>query len=126
MVAPVTCSSSIRASLVQQSETLVTLLLVVLSDGLWPGLDLWSVLVTLERCQNLPPPMSIHFRFAVQMVLLIRTSFSTASEAVKSRAFLRCALNQGCLFAALEVLARQFQPILEGYMMFAALPPWRV
>jgi hypothetical protein len=118
---PVTCSSSIRASLVQQSETLITLLLVVLSDGLWPGLDLWSVLVTLERCQNLPPPMSIHFRFAVQMVLLIRTSFSTASEAVKSRAFLRCALNQGCLLAALEVLGRQFQPILEGYMMDHAI-----
>jgi hypothetical protein len=117
----VTCSSSIRASLVQQSETLVTLLLVVLSDGLWPGLDLWSVLVTLERCQNLPTPMSIHFRFAVQMVLLIRTSFSTASEAVKSRAFIRCALNQGCLLAALEVLGRQFQPILEGYMMDHAL-----
>ncbi|CUG90866.1 Hypothetical protein, putative [Bodo saltans] len=51
------------------------------------------------------------------MVLLIRTSFASASEAVKSRAFIRCALNQGCLLAALEVLGRQFQPILEGYMM---------
>lgn len=114
-VATAAACSSLRAPVIQQVETLVTLLLLVLSDGLWPGLDLWSVLVALER------PQSMHFRFAVQMVLLIRTSFASASEAVKSRAFIRCALNQGCLLAALEVLGRQFQPILEGYMMDHAL-----
>ncbi|KAI5688211.1 hypothetical protein MNV84_04253 [Leishmania braziliensis] len=44
------------------------------------------------------------FRFASQLVYVVRSTFPAASHALRTRILLRLTLNQGCLLAALELL----------------------
>lgn len=103
-------------------ESLITSLVVTLSDGLWSGLDLWSVLQALERVQHLPGAEAQQtYRFGYQIIHLIKTMLVSEPEAIKTRAFFRCALNQKCLLASLQLLRSKFLPIVEGYMQENAL-----
>lgn len=131
----VLCSSSTTHAIVTCVETLVTRIVRILSSGLYAGLDLWSVLATLERrfvtggSGNGNATDDLAFvtvsqdecSFAASMITFIKTSFSNVAEVVKTRAFVRQALNRGCLLACLEILARFYEPIVEGYMMDEAL-----
>lgn len=202
------CTCSSRAAVVTSVESMITRLIGVLSSGLYAGLDLWCVIVVLERTrtstnteardsgdafnktsrnalkaakavkkkasaffsplqriirkkladegensdedrgsrscssgsgsegsvgtseghhkqqqqsklvwkqsEDIPPYVAF---FARDLVGFIKSSFSTAPDAVKTRAFFRHALNRGCLLAALEILARYYPPVLEAYLM---------
>ncbi|CAG9574632.1 conserved hypothetical protein [Leishmania major strain Friedlin] len=110
-------------------EDFLTELTRVLSIGLCDDdLGLWSVLELLEcvpaRMQAVaeatatapetaalskhgaqePLQQLQRFRFASQLVYLVRSAFPATAPAVRARIFLRLTLNQGCLVAALELL----------------------
>ncbi|KAG5500810.1 hypothetical protein JIQ42_04835 [Leishmania sp. Namibia] len=52
------------------------------------------------------------FRFASQLVYVVRSTFHAASHTLRARIFLRLTLNQGCLLAALELLRQWCWPEL--------------
>ncbi|KAG5478297.1 hypothetical protein CUR178_05012 [Leishmania enriettii] len=52
------------------------------------------------------------FRFASQLVYVVRSTFHAASHTLRARILLRLMLNQGCLLAALELLRQWCWPEL--------------
>ncbi|ORC88793.1 uncharacterized protein TM35_000152240 [Trypanosoma theileri] len=108
-------SGSQSISMKESSELLVTNLIRVLSLGLHEGLDLWTVLETLERVPNKiaqeelsnPARKALHrLKFSGQLVYVVKSTFVRSTAAVRTRALLRLALNQGVLLAALELISR--------------------
>ncbi len=108
---------------IEAVENLVLHLAKVLSDGLYAGLDLWSVLQTLERIDGRLPSDEARamFRFAPNLIQLIKSSMPKAHEFIKTKAFLRLALNGGYLLASLELLGEFNDDIVTSYMMDHAL-----
>ncbi|KAK7195580.1 hypothetical protein NESM_000486600 [Novymonas esmeraldas] len=107
-------------------EGFLTELTRVLSIGLCDAdLGLWSVLELLEcvpgrmlavaeaagmdasaPASAVRPLLQHHqrYRFASQLVHVVRTTFPAVAHAVRARILLRLMLNQGCLLASLELL----------------------
>ena len=123
---PTQCSSAEErdqaVGSIEAVENLVLHLTRVLSDGLYAGLDLWSVLQTLDRIDSrLSPEAKPLYKFAPHLVFVIKSSMPKANEFLKTKAFLRLALSTGCLLASLELLAVYNEDIVTSYMMDHAL-----
>ncbi|KPI89199.1 hypothetical protein ABL78_1692 [Leptomonas seymouri] len=63
------------------------------------------------------------FRFASQLVYVVRSTFPAAPRPLKARMLLRLALNQGCLLASLELLRLWCRNELEGFYEPMRGPP---
>ncbi|TPP44962.1 hypothetical protein CGC20_12200 [Leishmania donovani] len=127
------------SALADAIEDFLTELTRILSIGLCDDdLGLWSVLELLEcvpdRMQAVaeatatatetaalgkhrargPLKQLQRFRFASQLVYLVRSAFPATAPALRARILLRLTLNQGCLLAALELLREWCWPELLG------------
>ncbi|AYU79249.1 hypothetical protein LdCL_240021700 [Leishmania donovani] len=125
------------SALADAIEDFLTELTRILSIGLCDDdLGLWSVLELLEcvpdRMQAVaeatatatetaalgkhrargPLKQLQRFRFASQLVYLVRSAFPATAPALRARILLRLTLNQGCLLAALELLREWCWPEL--------------
>lgn len=94
---------------VNAAEDLVTAVLRILAHGLYPGTSVWTVLKLLERigqrAESFPTPLHNRLKFAPKIASGIIHTMPSAPEYLKARAFVRCALNMGCLRATLELLS---------------------
>ncbi|KEG15054.1 hypothetical protein DQ04_00201070 [Trypanosoma grayi] len=117
-IAALTVSSSPnekKTVMAEAAEFLVSQLIFVLSRGLHEGVDLWSVLETLERVPNKiaqedassSAKQALHrLKFSGQLIYVVKSTFVRSTAELRTRALLRLALNQGVLLAALELIAR--------------------
>jgi hypothetical protein len=105
--------------LTRSAELLVAHLHKSLAHGMWAGLGLWTALQTLERLREEPDAAA--FASIFELVVSIKTSFPKAPEEVKTRIFLRSALNRRFLLTCVELLQTRYYEILASYFMDYAL-----
>ena len=102
------CRSTISCSPpVVSCDALITLILSIISSGLYPGLSAWSIFKLLQRldAQHITShPVGRRLRFASKTVSMI-SSFADRNDAAKARAFVKCALNTGHLTGIVELLS---------------------
>ena len=103
------------------AEDLVTAIISVLSIGLVPGLTLWNCATCLEKCGESHPENISLFRYATSVVFQVRTQHASATSQQRTRAFVRCALNENCLLACLELLTEQEEALRTCYVDGALL-----